>query len=111
MAFSKQRLLLFGGTVATAITLFAVFLIQVRSGPTPSLSHVAQITHTGFTKFAPVVSDGKQLFFSEQQNGRYWISTVPIGGGDTREFHTAIPNLWMANCQNSPESGDSRGLI
>jgi Tol biopolymer transport system component len=72
-----------------------ILLIQLRSGPTPSLV-LTQITHSGFTKFAPVVSDGKQLFFTEQQNGRYWISTVPIGGGDTREFHTAIPNPYVS---------------
>jgi hypothetical protein len=78
---AKARLLIFVGLVAGMVALLLILLIQLRSGPTPSLSHAAQITHSGFTKFAPVVSDGKQLFFTEQQNGRYWISTVPIGGG------------------------------
>src|SRR5262249_5034921 len=87
--------------------LLLILLIQLRSGrPTPSLSHVAQITHSGFTKFAPVVSDGNQLFFTEQQNGRYWISTVPIGGGDTSEFHTAITNPYV-----SAVSPDRKSLL
>src|SRR5262249_17942317 len=75
---SKARLLIVAGLVAGIVAFLLIFLIQLRSGPTPSLSHVAQLTHSGFRKFAPAVSDGKQLFFTEQQNDRYWISTVPI---------------------------------
>src|SRR4029453_7090261 len=100
---SKARLLIFVGLVAGMVALLLIHLVQLRSGPTPSLS-VAQITHSGFTKFAPVVSDGKQLFFTEQQNGRYWISTVPIGGGDTREFHTALPNPYVCAISNDRKS-------
>src|SRR5262252_2766541 len=103
---SKSRLLIFVGLVAGAAALLLILLIHLRSGPTASLSHVAQITHSGFTKFAPVVSDGKQMFFTEHQNFRYWISTVPIGGGDTREFHTAIPNPYV-----SAVSPDRKSLL
>ena len=103
---SRARLLIFVGLVAGMVALLLILLIQRWSGPTPSLSDVAQITHSGFTKFAPVVSDGKQLFLTEQQNGRYWISTVPIGGGDTREFHTAIPNPYV-----SAVSPDRKSLL
>jgi Tol biopolymer transport system component len=91
---SKARLLIFAGLATGAVALLVVLLIRVRTGPTPSLL-LTQITHSGFTKFAPIVSDGKQLFFTEHQNGRYWISTVSVGGGDTREFHTAIPNPYV----------------
>src|SRR5215831_16559302 len=73
---SKARLLILAGLVTGTIALFVLLLGRVRTGPTPSLL-LTQITHSGFTKFAPIVSDGKQLFFTEQQNGRYWISTVP----------------------------------
>src|SRR5262249_30356001 len=92
---SKARLLIFLGLVAGAVALLLILLIQLRSGPTPSLL-LAQITHSGFRKFAPIVTDGKQLFFTEQENDRYWISTVPIGGGETREFHTAISNPYVS---------------
>src|SRR5215471_15683365 len=103
---SKARLLILVGLVAGAVAFLLILLIQLRSGPTPSLSHVAQITHSGFTKFAPVVSNGKQMFFTEHQNFRYWISTVPIGGGDTREFQTAIPSPYL-----SAISPDRRSLL
>src|SRR5215470_843356 len=93
---STARLLIFVGLVAGMVALLLILLIQRRSGPTPSLSHVAQITHSSFTKFAPVVSDGKQMFFTEHQNFRYWISKVPIGGGDTREVQTAIANPYVS---------------
>src|SRR5215470_19991164 len=93
---SKARLLILVGLVAGIVALLLILLIQRRSGPTLWLSHLAPITHSGFRKFAPFVSDGNQLFFTEEENGRYWISTVPIGGGDTREFHTAIPNPYVS---------------
>jgi len=92
---SKARLLIFVGLVAGAGALLLILLIQLRSSPTPSLL-LAQITHSGFRKFAPVVTDGKQLFFTEQENDRYWISSVPIGGGETRAFHTAISNPYVS---------------
>ena len=92
---SKARLFIFAGLVIGTVALLVPLLIRVWTGPAPSLL-LTQITHSGFTKFAPIVSDGKQLFFTEQQNGRYWISRVPIGGGDTRQFHTAIPNPYVS---------------
>src|SRR5215831_11156431 len=74
---SKTRLFIFAALVIGMVALLLILLIRVWSGPTPSLL-LTQITHSGFAKFAPIVSDGKQLFFTEQQNDRYWISTVPI---------------------------------
>src|SRR5262245_14352171 len=59
---SKARLLIFIGLVAAVVSLLMVLLIRLRSGPKPSLS-LTQITHSGFTKFAPIVIDGNQLFF------------------------------------------------
>src|SRR5215510_9418866 len=91
----KARLLIFAGLVTSAVALLVILLIRVWTGPTPSLL-LAQITHSGFRKFAPVVTDGKQLFFTEQENDRYWISSVPIGGGETRAFHTAISNPYVS---------------
>src|SRR5215831_8857866 len=103
---SKARLLIFVGLAAGAVALLLILLIQLRPGPTASLSHVAQITHSGFTKFAPFVTDGKEMFFTEHQNFRYWISKVPIGGGDTHEFQTAITNPYV-----SAVSPDRRSLL
>jgi len=100
---SKARLLIFPGLVIGTLAFLATLLIRVWTGPAPSLL-LTQITHSGFTKFAPIVSDGKQLFFTEHQNGRYWISTVPVGGGDTREFHTAITNPYVCAISNDRKS-------
>lgn len=95
-------------TGATLMILIVVGWIWQRSGllsTTPRLSDVTQLTFNGLRKRG-LQTDGKRLYFGEDQGGWMALASMPVGGGP-------IKILWHPNFSVLPVSysASARALL
>ena len=77
--------------VAAAILVALVIGWRLAMRPMIQVTEVAQLTSNGTTK-RNLVTDGKQLYFSEKAEGEEVLSTMAVSGGPIRQIAQSIPS-------------------
>jgi Tol biopolymer transport system component len=96
--------------LVTALAFFVfvagVALLLVRATvPKLEITALTQLTHDGVYK-SDLLTDGNQLYFSEQMNGGTVLSAMPVTGGEIRSIKTPFARVEVFDI-----SADGKNLL
>ncbi len=115
-AQSKRAALRLGGAALTIAIGFAYWVF--RPLPQPTLRQTRPLTHDGFEKRGPMLTDGTRLYLTERRGHRWLLVSVLLGGGETSVVPLPVAAVQVSDISRDggrflgwDTSGDSSRMI
>src|SRR5262245_10964704 len=93
----------FLGSLAIVLSLYIAYLLRPPFPP-PYVARFSSLSASGRAKYAPLVTDGRDIYFLELVGGHQTLAKVPASGGDSTLVTTSLDNLQLADI--SPDGRD-----